>query len=338
MDLLSDFRALPPPQRAGAASFSVVPVPGFPHTRIGKGVDGEPALLVTTDALGWSASLPPIRLTHLSVQHGLRCRIEAGRRTTEATFAVVRLVASDRTLADYFLEVLPPVIRRIGELPTSESLHVALTGLVELFRSLGDPPRKSIQGVWAELFVLARAANPAVLAAAWHRMPEERFDFAEGDQRVEVKSAAGRRRCHHFSLEQARPPTGATVLIASVLLERSTGGTSLGDLLARIRSHLGGAPGLAASTEGVVAASLGSALPEALGAAFDEELALSSLRFYWGQSIPCVETPLPSRVSDVHFTADLSDVPEVDSTQFGERHSLFSACREKRPTDLEGRR
>lgn len=326
MDLLSAFLKLPTPQRADSATFSALGVPGYQRQRIGKSLDSAPALLISLEDGGPSARLAPVRLSHLSVQHGVSCRIETGSQTAEATLSVVRLVGAERVLADYFLEILPAVVRRIGEHPTTASVQSALADLVELFRSLGDPPRKSIQGLWAELFVLVRGLDPLALASAWHRYPEERFDFAEGDERIEVKSAAGRIRRHHFSLEQVCPPNGARVLIASLLLERATGGTSLSALLSRAREVLPDRPDVALAAERTVGASLGSALPEALSAAFDEELAASSLRFYWSADVPRIATPLPQAVTDVHFVADLSSLEPLLVNQLAQRRGLFSAC------------
>jgi hypothetical protein len=80
----------------------------------------------------------------------------------------------------------------------------ALESLIELFRMLTIPPKESVQGLWGELYLMAQANDPVRLAGAWHARPEELFDFSEGAELLEVKSAAGYDREHHFSLDQLR--------------------------------------------------------------------------------------------------------------------------------------
>jgi hypothetical protein len=84
-------------------------------------------------------------------------------------------------------------------------------------------PRKSVQGLWAELFLMARLRDPSALVAAWHSQLGDLYDFSAGSQRIEVKSAIGRIRRHHFTLEQVLPIPRTRVLIASVLVERGRG-------------------------------------------------------------------------------------------------------------------
>jgi hypothetical protein len=89
-------------------------------------------------------------------------------------------------------------------------------------------------------------------------------------------------------------------------VEPSGGGTSLGDLLARIASRLLARPDLELRVQVTAAEALGSAFQESLGDRFDRELAQASLRFYDARSVPCVCESLPPAVSEVRFTADLS--------------------------------
>ena len=56
---------------------------------------------------------------------------------------------------------------------------------------------------------------------------EDLYDFNEGNHRIEVKSAQGELRRHHFSLAQLLPPAGTTLAIVSVLVNRAGGGTSI---------------------------------------------------------------------------------------------------------------
>src|SRR5262249_52413336 len=108
--------------------------------------------------------------------------------------------------------------------PSRHHISTAIDRLVDLFRKIAATPRKTIAGLWAELFVIARAQDPETLLSFWHVEPDDRFDFSQGKDRIEVKAAQGRHRSHHFSLEQLRPGGGVRVVISSLLVERLQGG------------------------------------------------------------------------------------------------------------------
>ena len=136
---------------------------------------------------------------------------------------MIRCASTDRALHLYFLRVADAVLATFGEQPTGREVTQAIDHLVELFHAVEQPARKSLQGLWAEVFLIARAADPAALVEAWHGVSTDRYDFMVGSQRIEVKSTAGSTREHHFSLEQLHPPEGTEVLIASLSLNDKHG-------------------------------------------------------------------------------------------------------------------
>lgn len=306
--------------------FAAIPIEGMGGHRLGRGSNGEPALLFTA-ATGTTGRRPPrIELEHITVQHDVTCWITtpAGEHTS-APFTVVQFSGGDTQLRRYFLRIAGALIASLGSAPTSLAVQDAVRQLVELFRVLAQPQRKSVQGLWAELFVLVASTDAETMASAWHSDLEDRYDFSAGDQRIEVKSAEGRVRRHRFSLSQLMPPSDATVLIASVLLERAAGGTSLEDLLDRARKRLSINALLQAKLDQVVALTLGESLPRALGMAFDWELAKQSLRFFSSTSVPSIPCGLPPEVTDVSFAADLSALEPVTMTDLDD--GLFAAAR-----------
>ena len=213
-NLLVAFGALPvpliPPNGEEKPHLSAFPFPGFGLHRIAKDASGAPSVLIKT-ADGTAVPRPtPILLEHLAVQHNVDCHIFRSDGTTEeGRFTMVRCVGADRDLHAHFLRVMAPVVAGLGAAPSRREVGRAISQLAELFQSSSQPSRKSVQGLWAELLLIANSRRPDVLVDAWHGDPEEVFDFSSRDQRVEVKSAAGEIRRHHFSLRQARPPEGA---------------------------------------------------------------------------------------------------------------------------------
>lgn len=185
-----------------AGRFSAQPLPGVRSCSVGKDAAGCPALLIQTEAAGPRAPVGPIVLENLSVLHNGDCRMQNvdGEATTHR-LSVIRCCGEDSALHEYFLRALSPVISSLPARPTREQVAEAVNTLVELFSPGVTGPAKDLQGLWAELFVIQRAADPAALLRAWHVEPEDRFDFTDDSQRIEVKTASGRARIHGFSHE-----------------------------------------------------------------------------------------------------------------------------------------
>jgi len=287
--------------------------------------DGSPALLIGTVGKVLEGSPPPVRLENLSVEHRVLCRVWYGTKVVEeGVFTVLKCPSADGSVRDYFLRVGGPLLLALGNRPSDQQISELVDALVEMFRALAEPPRKSVQGLWAELFLIDRSRAVQLMCAAWHQSPDERYDFSAGRERIEVKSTAGRARRHHFSLEQLTPPATATVLVASVCVERAGGGTSLRDLMAKVKARLASAPDIVVRIDSVVAATLGQGLLAGLEEAFDEQLAAESLAFYKAEAIP-KPGQVPIGVSEVRFVADLSAVTPIDPAMSGGADGLFDA-------------
>lgn len=305
-EILRLFAALQlPPGDSPAGRISAQPIPGIPSCSIGKDNAGNPVLLVETDEAGPRGQGDPIVLENLSVLHNVDCRLQSqGGVANTARFSVVRCCGDDRTLHEYFLRVLAPILGALPPRPQRRQVVDAINTLIELFRRATQPPRKTVQGLWAELYVIQVASDPSHLIRCWHTMPEDRFDFADGRQRLEVKTA-GRVRAHHFSYEQLCPSAGALSVVASVLMERSAGGQSVYDLVDLIRQRVT-EHHLLVHLDAVVALTLGSDWRAAQEDRFDRQLATESLRFLDARTIPCIPGELPPEVSDIHFRVDLT--------------------------------
>lgn len=321
--LFASLKAIPSPE---GSHILASPVPGFENHRLARDVQGSPLILIAVPR-GRARTRPvPIKLEHLSVQHDMECRISGTDGVVEeGLFTVIACQGEDPALHTYFLRVLESVVMLLGPIPSRSDITRAVFSLAELFRAMTASPTKSIQGLWAELFVIARAADASVLVEAWHTTPEDRYDFNRSNQRVEVKSGAGRMRIHHFSLEQLHPPTGTTALIASLFVEKAGAGTSLAELLDQVRHRIGNNLDLLMQVDKIVGMTLGSSWRHAMDARFDYELARHSLAFYDTAAVPSISPLVPPEVSNVHFTADLSTSSFADVIQHRLAGGLFQA-------------
>ena len=330
LTLIETFDSLKAP-RVGEGEglrFMALPIPGHEQHRIGKDVHGAPVLLISvSDELGrgW---LAPIVLEHLTVQHDLACRVShPDGATDEERFTVVRCTGADSALHTYFLRVASAIVSLLGPAPSPADITRAVDKLVELFRTLSVTPRKSVQGLWAELLLISVAHDAAALVRAWHVLPEDRYDFSAGSHRIEVKSTAGETRQHYFALEQLHPPPETQVLVASLLVERAGAGISLGELAAEARSKVGSDPQLLLHVDRIVTLTLGSGWRHAQEERFDRDLATKSLAFFEPAAIPQIGgSNVPPGVSNVRFMADLTGVAPIDLREYRGVGGLFRAA------------
>lgn len=326
-DLVRLFAALPlPVGNSPAGRFAALPIAGIPSCSVGKDTTGCPVLLVETVAKGPRAAVAPIVLQNLAVLHNVDCCMQdpgGGARTHRVS--VIRCCGDDQLVREYFLRALAPVLASLPTRPTRDQVVVAIASLIELFRRATQSPRKTVLGLWAELFVICSAPEPASLLRCWHTTPGDRFDFAEDTQRLEVKASASRVRTHRFSHEQLRPSAGTKVVITSILMARSAGGQSVNDLVDEIR-RLVADPNLLVRLDAVVADTLGTDWRSAQEERFDRQLAAETIRFLDARAIPSVPAGLPPEITDVHFSVDLSTHPLTPPDDLRQEGGLFAAA------------
>lgn len=307
--------------------FSANLIPDYEPHRLGKDVQGRPLLLISILDVPSQRQLAPIVLEHITVMYDLNCSVSRPDGTLETgRFTVVRCTGEDSTLQDYFLKVASTILISLKDRPTRTDVAHAINQLIELFRTMAKAPRKSVQGLWAELFLISQTSQPAALVDAWHTVPEDRYDFAMDNQRIEVKSFTGNTRLHHFSLEQLHPPEGVKVLVASVSVESSQAGESITDLREKIQIRLSGNLDPLLHIDRVIALTLGDAWQQASDTRFDERLAEESLAFYETSEIPSVNPNLPVGVSEVRFRSDLTEAAPVESSVYRIEGGIFEAA------------
>jgi len=268
---------------------------------------------------------PPVRLPNFAVDFGLACVVrELGGAEERGVFTSVRCDSREPELHRLFLEIVPPLLLDDGA-PESGQLRQRIKQLIELFRSLSRPSRKTIHGLWGEIFVICTSSNPLQMIRAWHTLPTERFDFADGAQRLEVKTAGGGARSHVFGLEQVRPPEHTSAVIASLIIDSMGGGKSVSELVVGLPGAVRNDPAVLARVNAVILETLGEHWRQASESRFDQELARQSLRFLDARSIPAPQD-VPVSVTDVHFRADVSCVSGLPIDQLRSWGGLFAAA------------
>ena len=289
---------------ADEGAFRVRSIPGYERHYVGRNITGHPSLLLGSAPGAFHA---PVRLAMIDARFGNRHRIHpVDGDERDELLSVITCTSNDWQAQAYFLHVCGTILRIVGSNPALHDIVQVVKRLIELFRRLSRPASRSLNGLLGELFLIAASRDVRAAVTAWRNTSMDRFDFATGNVRLDVKASGERLRVHHLSAEQCQPPAGTVGLLASVFIEGSGGGQSLRELVAAIEVALGGNDDLILKIQETIAETLGESLPTAMSARFDDHLALESLRFYDLATVPAIRHGVPPEVSSVHFRSDLT--------------------------------
>ena len=306
--------------------FNAIPIPEYQNFRIAIDFEGNAVLLLSVSKRIKDLSLKNFRLKYLQLEQNLECRIYENDSFILQTFTVVTFRCSDRNLQEYFLRISETLVSTIGQKPTQQQVINSLKKFVEVFKTLTDSPTNTINGLWAELFLIENSSNPKSIMNYWHNLPEEKFDFNAGVERIEVKSSSNFERKHIFSAEQLNPPSDTQVLIASIFLKQHNSGMNIQQLLESISKKVNYDFETADKLNSIVFRTLGSSLEHSIGIKFDYAIALQSLQFYRHQDIDKIEEiHIGNNVSEVKYKSDLTKISPVEVGKLKDKQILFNA-------------
>lgn len=306
--------------------FNAIPIPEFPNFRIAIDFEGNAVLLLSVSKRIKDLSLKNFRLKYLQLEQNLECRIYENDSFILQTFTVVTFRCSDRNLQEYFLRISETLVSTIGQKPTQQQVIDSLKKFVEVFKTLTDSPTNTINGLWAELFLIENSSNPKSVINYWHNLPEEKFDFNAGLERIEVKSSSNFERKHIFSAEQLNPPSDTQVLIASIFLKQHNSGMNIQQLLESISKKVNYDFETTDKLNSIVFRTLCSSLEHSIGIKFDYAIAIQSLQFYRHQDIDKIEKiHIGNNVSELKYKSDLTKISPVELGKLKDKQILFNA-------------
>ena len=314
-NLVSGFAQLEATTITDEPYLSAIPVPGRPSDHLACTARGTPCFLIDCDEAVEHAT---IELKYITATFSVQCTVESVRgEVTRGKYVMVEFHEGSPELQDYFIRVVAAGVQSLPEEPSASAASSLVTRLAQLFMMVDEPSSGTILGLWAELFVIAASGEPATMFGAWRETTSDPFDFNAPPQCLEVKATISEHRTHHFSLRQVVAAGDTTeIAIASLLLRSSHAGTTVRDLMNRIRLRAGLDASGWLSLEERVATTLGQQWRDALDVAFDEGYARERLGLYRADDVPQVTGDLPPGVSDVRFTSDLAYCTMVNPSDF----------------------
>lgn len=321
MNLLEKFRELKarPHTEDGINAMSISETSSH---RLGITSEGYPIFFIACSS---SERVSDIRLRLFKVLFNRQCTISDTITGSDIqnTFSIIQLSSLNPDFQKYFLEVVYLLLCRLEDKPTVNVLKAEVSKLLSLFTSVKSISKEVVRGLWAELILIKQSSTPSYLIRSWHVMPEDKFDFNDGIDKVEVKSTNGSKREHTFALEQLKPNKGSRLLIASMFVSQTGVGKTIFDIVDDISFNISDVDILFKLREETMQI-IGTHIEEVSSMFFDENVSLDSLQFFDYTSIPSINIEnVPPEVTGVHFRSDLSDVSPVDS--FDQDSVLFKS-------------
>jgi hypothetical protein len=309
--LFKIFQTLQSQSPTNSEGFIIASLPFLENHKIGVSENGQPMFFIKCSNETKAKSLDT-SLEFISVQFNRECQLIASdKNITTGIYTIILLNADSIDLQEYFIDVVSIVIKKLRDLPSLKELQTEIARLIDLFSKFSKPPSKTIQGLWSELFVIEQSKHPDYLINSWHNSSDDKFDFNDGIDKVEVKSTSKSRRVHSFSIEQLHPSANSKLIIVSVFTIETGMGKSIFDLVDSIGKRITDL-NLLTRINTIIAQTIGKDFEKAFNIFFDYQHAIDTVGFYEAESIPSIKiSSVPIGVLNVRFDSDLTDIQAI---------------------------
>ena len=253
-----------------------------------------------------------LKLECISVLFNKTCKVIGDdNRKYSKVCSVIVLNSESYDFQNYFLEVIYLMLQKIPANSAPVQIKKEIDKIAALFSYASIPAAKTVQGLWAELFIISQSQNPEYMIKSWHCNPKSKFDFNDGNDKVEVKSTGKTERTHTFSLEQLNQNEHSELIIASVFTIQTGIGKNISDLRSIILSRVSDFQSQTI-LDSMIFQTLGRDLEKAFDFLYDYQAAVDSLCFFDSKWIPKIKSEdVPPEVSDVKFSCCLANVPSI---------------------------
>lgn len=286
----------------------------LPH-KLGCSADGFPVFFIKCSDEAFSAD---IKLALFSVIHNRVCDIidrTTGEQVT-GKFSVLQMSSHEQELQRYFLEVILLLLLKLPNEPGVWELDSNIRSIIALFTSAKQPSQEMIRGLFAELLTIYLSNDPHYMLKAWHVTPQDKFDFNDGIDKIEVKSYTGEVRKHTFSAEQLHVTGDSKMAVASTHIIPCGIGISVNDLVDEISLKVQNDHELLLHLREIVASTVGAFISEISSYKYDLSTAKDFFAIYDYNTIPKIDTnTIPHEVSNVHYTVDFSSLVTMEPSE-----------------------
>lgn len=255
-------------------------------------------------------------LEFITVRYNRECElINEDKKSIKGNYTIILLSSDSFELQSYFLDIVSLLINKIKETPSLGELKIEVDKIINLFSKLAKPATKTIQGLWAELLAIENSCNPDYMIKSWHQTANDRFDFNDGKDKIEVKSTSKSRRTHRFSLEQLIPNKNSRLIIVSIFAIETGTGKTIFDLIKMIEKKASLENSLRINE--IVAETLGKDLEKSFNVFFDYQYGIDSIAYFESTDIPSIDGALiANELSNISFDCDLTALSSIEGIDY----------------------
>ena len=164
------------------------------------------------------------------------CTIADNKKTLSENYTILSCISEDKEIKKIFLEVCETTFSKISNEPDDNEIKSITESIIDLFKNLPDAKRGYI-GLWGELFLIASSSNQLKILEAWHNHDEDKYDFYNDNQALEVKCTTQGYRKHHFRHHQLISKMDAHFIASVLTKENHSKGVSVNDLYKKIMKN-----------------------------------------------------------------------------------------------------
>ena len=135
----------------------------------------------------------------IRLKFNINCKIH--EENEKQNYTILSCISNDEQIIKIFLDICQTTISQLGKEPTPKEISEKTQMLIDLFKEM---PNKlsSIVGLWGELFLIASSKNITKCLEAWHQHAEDKYDFYDNNEALEVKCTTQTDRKHKFKHDQ----------------------------------------------------------------------------------------------------------------------------------------
>lgn len=310
-DIYQLYKELSLKEKLNLDTYLVEKIPNHNRHRLGVSETGLPLFFIQTELT--NELTIDINLKLIQVSYVKNCQlISTSGEKINGVYTIVSLKSDSEDIIRYFITTMHYLIMQLGDKTSFSTIKSELANLINLFKSLSNPSKNTIQGLWTELLFISQSNNPEYLIQAWHLNKKDRFDFNDGQSKVEIKSTSRTERIHTFSLSQLTEIEQNDIYIGSTFTIETGSGKCANDLIELIKGRVANPESLL-KVHNIVGETMGDKIERIYDVFFDYNLALNSILYFNTSDIPTIQSDqIPPEVSNVKFDCNLSNIRSVE--------------------------
>ena len=225
------FKKLSTPESNNDGEFKSSLIKSTKH-RVGKNSKGLPSILINTK--NNESLVGNYKGANILLRFKENCKIHEDN--TSSMFTILSCRSDDELTIKMFLDICETTIPQLNNEPSAEEIKKITNVIIELFKEISDKKR-SVIGLWGELFLIYSSSNTKKTLQAWHENPTDKYDFFDDNEALEVKCTSKTDRIHKFQHDQLLSEIKNHYIASIMVSENHNDGLSVLDLYEEIKKN-----------------------------------------------------------------------------------------------------